>query len=111
MPSKFCLDCRALFTVEPGGSASRCPPCQAGVTTRMNSRPKANTTARGLGAAHRAKAKAVVEAAQVCALCGMPPTPGDPLTAHHTQARAKGGQDSPMVAAHRSCNSRVGDRT
>lgn len=111
MPSKFCLGCRELFTVVPGQSASRCPDCQAGLIARMNARPKANTTSRGLGAAHRAKAKAVVQAAQVCQHCGQPPTPGNPLTGHHTVARAKGGGESPMVAVCRRCNSSIGDRT
>lgn len=111
MPSKFCLDCKALFKVVPGGSASRCEDCQAGLDARINARAKPNTTQRGLGYAHRVRAKLVVQAAQVCSRCGQPPTTGNPLTAHHTTARAKGGQDSPMVALCRSCNSMIGDRT
>jgi hypothetical protein len=111
MPSKFCLDCKDLFKVMPDGSASRCPACQAGLDARLNARPKANTTARGLGHAHRVRAKAVVAAAQCCQRCGCPPTPGNPLTAHHTRARSKGGQDSPLIALCRSCNSKIGNRT
>lgn len=113
MPMKFCIEptCKQLFKVEPGGSTSRCEDCQAGLDARMSARPKGNTTQRGLGYAHRVRARAVVAAAQVCSRCGQPPTPANPLTGHHTTARARGGQDSPMVALCRSCNSSVGDRT
>lgn len=110
MPAKFCLDCGELFTPTPDES-SRCGDCAAEWTMRRNARPKRNTTARGLGYAHRVKAKAVVAVAQACARCQQPPTPDNPLTAHHTTARAKGGGDSPMVALCRRCNSSIGDRT
>jgi len=103
MPAKFCLDCGELTR-----DGSRCTDCQQERTARINARPKANTTQRGLGAAHRARAKAVLEAAQVCAICGRPPTKADPLTADHTTPRSQGGGESPLRAAHRSCNSRAG---
>jgi hypothetical protein len=74
----------------------------------MNARPKPNTTQRGLGAAHRARAKALLAVAQVCEICGRPPTPTDPLTADHTTPRSQGGAESPLRAVHRSCNSRDG---
>jgi len=103
MPAKFCLDCGELTR-----DGSRCTDCQQERTARINARPKGNTTQRGLGAAHRARAKAVLEAAQVCAICGQPPSKADPLTADHTIPRSQGGGDSPLRAAHRSCNSRAG---
>lgn len=103
MPAKFCLDCRELTT-----NGSRCEDCQQERTARINARPKPNTTKRGLGQAHRARALAVVAAAQVCGMCGRPPTKDDPLTADHTVPRSQGGGDSPLRAAHRSCNSRAG---
>jgi 5-methylcytosine-specific restriction endonuclease McrA len=107
MPAKFCLDCGELFTPTPDES-SRCGDCGAERTMRINARPKRNTTQRGLGAAHRARAQAVLATAQVCAICGRPPTKQDPLTADHTIPRSQGGGDSPLRAAHRSCNSRAG---
>lgn len=105
MPAKFCLDCGELTR-----DGSRCADCQQERVARINSRRKRNTTARGLGHAHRVRAKAVVDAAQVCAICGRPPTPDDPLTADHIIPRSKGGTDGPLRAAHRSCNSRRGAR-
>jgi 5-methylcytosine-specific restriction endonuclease McrA len=103
MPAKFCLDCGELTR-----NGSRCEDCDTERTARRNARPKANTTQRGLGHAHRARAKAVLAAAQVCEMCGMPPTTADPLTADHTIPRSRGGGDSPLRAVHRSCNSRAG---
>lgn len=106
MPAKFCLGCGELTR-----NGSRCEDCQQERDARINARPKGNTTQRGLGYAHRVKAKAVVVAAQVCTRCQQPPSPSNPLTAHHTTARAKGGGESPMVALCRRCNSAIGDRT
>lgn len=103
MPAKFCLDCRELTT-----DGSRCRDCAEQRTMQRNARPKRNTTQRGLGQAHRVRAKAVLAAAQVCEMCGQPPTKEDPLTADHTIPRSQGGVDSPLRAVHRSCNSRSG---
>lgn len=105
MPAKFCLGCGELTR-----NGSRCEECTEEWTARRNARPKANTTKRGLGHAHRMRAQAVVAAAQVCAECGQPPTKEDPLTADHTIPRSQGGADSPLRAVHRSCNSRAGGR-
>lgn len=109
MPAKFCLDCGELFTPTPEES-SRCGDCGETRRLQRNARPKDNTTMRGLGQAHRVRARAVVAAAQVCAMCGRPPTKADPLTADHTIPRSQGGADSPLRAVHRSCNSRAGGR-
>jgi 5-methylcytosine-specific restriction endonuclease McrA len=104
VPSKFCLGCKALTT-----NGSRCEACQAKAEARSNARPKANTTARGLGWAHQRKAKILLsQPGLVCVRCGRPGTPGDPLTAGHSQARSQGGADSALQPEHRSCGSRDG---
>lgn len=106
MPKKFCLGCKELTSY-----GSYCETCQAERDAVENSRPR-YSQARGLGSRHRKRAKAVVAAAQVCQRCGCPPTENNPLTAHHTTARAKGGDDTtPLVALCRRCNSSIGDRT
>lgn len=105
MPKRFCIGCDQLTD----SNTTRCPTCQAKATKRRQRRP--NTTARGLGAAHRAAAKAVLAQAQVCHWCGKPPTADNPLTADHVVARVHGGGDGPLVAAHRSCNSQRGGQT
>lgn len=106
MPMKFCLGCGKLTD-----NGSRCPPCQAALQKRISA-ARGTTKQRGLGGSHRRRAEKVVAAARVCGRCGEPPTEDNPLTAHHTTARAKGGDEStPMVALCRRCNSSLGDRT
>lgn len=106
MPAKFCLDCKKLTT-----NGSRCPECQAKINTAVSAK-RGTTKQRGLGGSHRRKAEKIVKAAEFCARCGQPPTPDNPLTAHHTTARAKGGNHTtPMIAVCRRCNSQIGDRT
>jgi 5-methylcytosine-specific restriction endonuclease McrA len=108
VPKRFCLDCRTLIDV---GTGSRCPTCQAGLDQRRD-QARGTTKQRGLGGSHRRTAEKIVQAAQVCQQCGQPPTPDNPLTAHHTTARAKGGDHTtPMIALCRRCNSSIGDRT
>ncbi|MDH6111932.1 5-methylcytosine-specific restriction endonuclease McrA [Kitasatospora sp. MAP12-15] len=106
MPKRFCLDCKVLFDARTG--RSRCPTCQAALEARMNARPKANTTRRGLGWAHQQRRRAEVSADMRCWICGQPGSEGDPITADHEVPRAQGGGDSPLRPAHRSCNSRRG---
>lgn len=106
MPMKFCLGCGQLTD-----NGSRCPACQSQMNKAISAK-RGTTKQRGLGGTHRRKAEKIVKAAQVCGICGQPPTPDNPLTAHHTTARAKGGDHStPMMAACRRCNSSIGDRT
>lgn len=106
MPMKFCLTCRKLTN-----NGSRCPECERDFLADQSGR-RGTTKQRGLGGTHRRRAEKVVAAAQVCARCGQPPTPTNPLTAHHTQARAKGGDETtPLVALCRRCNSQVGKNT
>jgi hypothetical protein len=104
MPMKFCLDCHTLTD-----NGSRCPPCQAAFGRRISAK-RGSTKRRGLGGGHRRAAEKIVGAAQVCVICGKPPTPTDPLQADHTVPRAQGGGRSPLRAVHRSYNaSRGGD--
>jgi 5-methylcytosine-specific restriction endonuclease McrA len=96
MPRRECLDCNTLTTY-----GSRCEPC---------ARARNNTTARGLGWTHQRAAATVLADAAVCAMCGLVPTPDDPLTAGHIVSRANGGTNdlSNYQAEHRSCNSAKG---
>jgi 5-methylcytosine-specific restriction endonuclease McrA len=57
-------------------------------------------------------AKAVVQSATRCHLCGQGPRPGDPFVADHIQPRVLGGTDHPsnLAPAHRSCNGRKGQK-
>lgn len=106
MPKRFCLDCRYLFDAATG--KSRCPTCQTALDARMNSRPKANTTARGLGWDHQQRARQEINQDMACWMCGECATESDPITADHEIPRAQGGHDSPLLPAHRSCNARRG---
>lgn len=56
---------------------------------------------------YRKKAKAIRETALFCHLCKEPARHNDPFTADHLVA---GDPDSPLAAAHRSCNSRRGNK-
>ena len=56
---------------------------------------------------YQRRARAVRESAVLCALCGQPARPGDPMTADHIEP---GVATSPLRAAHRSCNSARGNR-
>lgn len=108
MPKRFCLDCPTLIDTSTG---SRCPDHQAAYEQRRST-TRGTTKQRGLGGTHRRRAEKIVAEAQVCGSCSEPPTKDNPLTAHHTTARAKGGDEStPMVALCRRCNSSIGDRT
>lgn len=93
MPKRLCLaGCGRLTT------ASRCEVC---------SQPL-----RRLRRAERSIAAAVVASADVCAICGEPPTADDPLTLDHIVPVSRGGRAEPrnVQAAHRTCNSRKRDR-
>jgi 5-methylcytosine-specific restriction endonuclease McrA len=59
---------------------------------------------------YRQNRQAVLSAATVCALCGKPPTPDDPLTVDHIVPLVHGGthHSGNLRPAHSSCNSRRG---
>ena len=105
MPVKFCLGCRKLTK-----NGSYCETCEA-ANKHARDAARPSTTQRGLGWRHQRKATQVTADVEVCPRCGQPPTKDNPITAHHTVARAKGGADSPLVPLCRRCNSQIGDRT
>lgn len=100
-PRQRCTSCKALH--EGTGLCTECRKAKA----RARYRRRGTTTERGLGADHRAIAKVVLANATVCALCGLPPTRDDPLTAGHIQAREQQGKNvlENYQAEHRSCGS------
>jgi hypothetical protein len=84
-----CLNCRTLTA-----GKSRCETCQAKHDELYDSD-------------YRRLAKIVRDTATVCHICGEGPRPDDPFTADHIRPRDK---TSPLAAAHRTCNSRKGNR-
>ena len=56
---------------------------------------------------YRKRAKQVRDSAVLCHLCGQGARPGDPWTADHVRP---GDPTSPLRPAHKSCNSRRGNR-
>ena len=101
---KPCLVCGSLTK-----GLSRCEQHQAEWQTLENLRLQEMKARRPnlYDSNYRRKAKAVRESALFCHLCGEPGRPNDPFTADHLIA---GNPDSPLAAAHRSCNSRRGNK-
>ncbi|WP_080043938.1 HNH endonuclease signature motif containing protein [[Actinomadura] parvosata] len=108
MTRRECLDCRALHS----GRGPRCPGC-AGVRQRQRDQQRGTTTERGLGWDHQQAREQLLATATVCAICKLPPTPDDPLTAGHITPRAQGGTSDPSnyQAEHASCNYSKGATT
>lgn len=98
MPRRECIECGTLTTSGP-----RCHSC-----TRAKDRARGTTTQRGLGWDHQQVVRQLLNGALVCALCGEPGTPTDPLTGGHITARADGGTNEPgnYQPEHLSCNIR-----
>ena len=96
MISYVCADCQRISPTHP-----RCKECQAKREHfRYVSRPHRMGT-------YKARARKVRESASVCWICGEGARPEDPWTADHL---VPGDPNSPLLPAHRSCNSRRGDR-
>jgi len=97
MPSRKCLLCPRPAAA--GGS--RCTRC--GGKRRGPRRHDAN---------HGRLAKKALAGATVCALCGLPGIPSDPLEAGHIVALSQGGRSEPgnYRAEHRSHNRSAGAR-
>ena len=92
---KPCLKCKALHR-----NPSICDDCQRLADLERNaSRPHYKGS-------YSKNAKYVRDTATVCWLCGQGVKPNDPWTADHYYP---GQPDSPLIAAHRSCNSRRGN--
>ncbi|MFC3986805.1 HNH endonuclease [Streptosporangium jomthongense] len=86
MPLRECLACRGLHR----GTGPRCGPCTT-QQDRARDAARGTTTERGLGWSHQQAAKLVLTDATTCAICGLPPTEDNPLTAGHIIARVDGG--------------------
>ena len=90
-----CLDCRNLTE-----NKSRCDSCES---RRDSIR---NASRRHYAGDYAKRAAAVRAGAVTCWICGLPRIEGDPWTADHV---LPGDPNSPLLPAHRSCNSRRGD--
>lgn len=96
---RVCLACGVLTL-----HGSRCEACAANAE-RIRSKRRG---ARHYTGDYAKRARAVRESFAPCWICGEWDRPGDPWTADHVQA---GDPASPLAKAHRSCNSRRGNRS
>ena len=101
---KPCLVCGVLTK-----GLSRCEQHQAEWQTIENLRLQAMKDRRPTlyDSRYRKRAKLVRDTALYCHLCNESARPNDPFTADHL---IPGDPDSPLAAAHRSCNSRRGNK-
>jgi hypothetical protein len=95
---KPCLDCGRL---SPG---TRCDGCRL---TKQRQRDEARGPRPHYSGDYQRRAKAVRDSATVCWICGKEANPEDVWTADHLVA---GDPASPLLAAHRKCNSSRGNR-
>ena len=95
-----CLDCGVLTD-----TGNRCSIHQSQYQARLDERKKPNR--KHYSGDYRKRAKIVRETAIQCWLCGEGARDGDPFTADHY---FPGVADSPLLPAHRSCNSRRGNQ-
>jgi hypothetical protein len=95
-----CLDCGVL--VDKG---NRCQPHQSVYQAKIDARRKPKRT--HYDSKYKRDSKIVRENAIACWLCGEGYKPNDPFTADHVYP---GVADSPLLPAHRSCNSSRGNR-
>ena len=80
---------------------SRCP-----LHAKVKERKRGTPTQRGYGYRYQQERAAVLHNASRCAICGLPPTATDPLTADHIVPLSRGGGiEGNLRPAHRSCNS------
>lgn len=92
-----CLDCGQLTTY-----ANRCQTHEAiQIAKREAKKDKSHYSGD-----YKKRAKLVRDAAEICWICGQGEIANDPWTADHYYA---GNPDSPLLPAHRSCNSRRGN--
>ena len=92
-----CLTCRTLTT-----NPSRCDRCQAQWDKQRN------LTREHYKGNYAKKAKQIRDTAVACWICGQGKRPDDPWTADHLIPT---DPQSPLAAAHRSCNSSRGNQT
>jgi 5-methylcytosine-specific restriction endonuclease McrA len=98
MPARACLICGA--------------PAITGLSRCSRHRRGGNPGPSPYDANHQRLAHQVTKVATVCAICGQPPTPTDPLQGDHIIPLSEGGRTvaSNYQATHRSCNIRKGGR-
>lgn len=106
MGRKPCLDCGTLTT------KTRCLGCTRAQSRARDAR-RGNRHARGLTSEYDRNRAILLANATVCAVCGLPGTRDDPLTAGHIIARANGGTNdlANLRAEHASYNYGQGRRT
>lgn len=92
-----CLGCGQLVP-KP---ASRCEACTPERPKQIDNRRNRNRP--HYGGNYAARAKVVRDTAVACWICGEPARDDDPFQADHVIPR---NVDSPLLAAHRSCNIR-----
>jgi rubredoxin len=92
-----CINCRQLTT-----NTTRCNVCQT-IYNKKHPKPKREHYAGN----YKKRAKQVRDNATHCWLCGDTARTNDPWTADHVIA---GDKHSPLLPAHRSCNSRRGNK-
>ena len=98
-----CIDCGKLSR---GGS--RCETHQQIVTLRSEEKKRNRKLATGqYSGDYQRRAKYVRDTASVCHICGKGPDPLDPWQADHI---IPGDPQSPLAAAHRSCNAARGNK-
>ena len=98
-PPRTCLTCGALHH-----NTSRCDQCETQrETQRLRHRDKTH-----YDHTYRKAAKQVRDSATICWICKQPAKPNDPWTADHL---IPADLHSPLLPAHRSCNSARGNRT
>lgn len=94
-----CLECGVLSR-----NGTRCEKHQGIIDAKTNARKAERIHYKG---DYRARAKAVRDSATHCWLCGETARPHDPWTADHVYP---GDPASPLMPAHKSCNSRRGNK-
>jgi len=100
MFNRPCLDCGVLTN-----KSNRCETHQREYQARLDSR-KVGKREHYKGN-YSKRAKVVRDNAMLCWLCNEGARPNDPWTADHI---FPGNIESPLLPAHRSCNSRRGNR-
>lgn len=98
--AKPCLECGVLTR-----HGNRCEKHQAIINAKVNARKAQREHYKG---DYRQRAKLVRETATHCWLCGEGWRANDPFTADHVEP---GNPESLLFPAHKSCNSRRGNRT
>lgn len=92
-----CLTCGT-----PTTTGTRCPECDS------ERQAKRNAKRIHYKGDYKRQAKQIRDNATICHICNQPAIEDDPWTADHL---IPGNPTSPLAPAHRSCNSRRGNRT